>query len=66
MALAVIEADRLDRGEAGERPGEAGRRILPAGKQHQRPLRLNDLAHAQDMGAVRAPINKAARDNDTA
>src|SRR5947207_14984623 len=31
MALAVIEADRLDPGESGEGPGQAGRRILPTG-----------------------------------
>jgi hypothetical protein len=36
VALAIIKADRLDRSKAGKGPGEAGRRILPAGKQHQR------------------------------
>ena len=39
VALAVIEPDRLDRGKARQRPGEAGRRILPAGEQHERPFR---------------------------
>ncbi len=33
MLLAVVEADRLDVGEAVERPGEAHRRILPAGQE---------------------------------
>ena len=28
VALAVIEADRLDRGKTAQRPGEAGCRIL--------------------------------------
>ena len=36
MALAVIVADRLDMREALQRPGKAGRRILPAREQHQR------------------------------
>jgi len=36
VALAVIEAERLYMREAIERPGEAGRRILAAGEQHQR------------------------------
>jgi hypothetical protein len=36
VALAVVEADGFDMGEAVERPGEAGSRILAAGKQHQR------------------------------
>ena len=35
MALAVVEADRLDRVEALQRPGQAGGRILPAGKQDE-------------------------------
>jgi hypothetical protein len=33
VALAVVEADGLDLLEALERPGEAGGRILPAGKE---------------------------------
>ena len=36
MALVVVEADGLDAREALERPGQADRRILPAGEQHQR------------------------------
>ena len=36
MALPVIETDRLDAGKALERPGETHRRILAAGKQHER------------------------------
>ena len=36
VALAVVEADGLDTGEALERPGEADGGILPAGKQHER------------------------------
>src|ERR1700720_863325 len=32
VALAVIETDRLDIGKTGQRPGEAGRRILPPGE----------------------------------
>ena len=35
MALAVVEADRLDACMALERPGEAGRGVLAAGEQHQ-------------------------------
>jgi hypothetical protein len=60
MALAIIEPDRLDRRKPGERPGEAGRRILPPGKQHERRLGLNDLAHRHDIGARHAAINKAS------
>src|SRR6202040_327086 len=37
MALAVIEPDRLDGGEAGQRPGQAGRRILPSREKNERP-----------------------------
>src|SRR5205814_1321219 len=36
VPLAIVEADRLDPGEPRERPGQAGRRILPAGKQDKR------------------------------
>ncbi len=36
VALAIIEPDRFDRRKALERPGEAGRRILTAGKQDER------------------------------
>ncbi len=36
VALAVIETDRFDMIEAGKRPGETGRRILPSGKKHER------------------------------
>ncbi len=35
VALAVIEAQRLDAGVTVERPGEAGGRILPAGEQDE-------------------------------
>ena len=35
VPLAVIEADRLDQREARQRPGQAGREVLPAGKQHK-------------------------------
>ena len=35
MSLAIIEADRLHAFEAVERPGQAGRRVLPARKQNQ-------------------------------
>ena len=38
VALAIVEADRLDPVEAVERPGQTRRRILAAGKQHQRVL----------------------------
>ena len=38
MALAIVEADRLDPVETLQRPGEAGGRILPAGKQNERAL----------------------------
>src|SRR5216683_1595394 len=36
VALAVVEAHRLDAREIRERPGEAGGRILPARKKHER------------------------------
>ena len=36
VALAVVEAERFDPRKALQRPGQAGRGILPAGKQHQR------------------------------
>jgi len=39
VALAVIETDRLDRGKAGDCPGEAGSRILPPGEQNECPFR---------------------------
>ena len=35
VALAVIEADRLDPGEALKRPGEADGGVLPAGEQDE-------------------------------
>ena len=35
MALAVIEADRLYACEALERPSQADRRVLPAGKKDE-------------------------------
>ena len=35
VPLAVAEADRLHMGIAGERPGQAGRGVLPAGEQDQ-------------------------------
>ena len=38
VALAVVEAEGLDPGEALQRPGQTGRGILAAGKQHQRGL----------------------------
>jgi len=52
VPMPVIEPDRLDRRKAGERPGEAGRRILPPGKQHQPRLRLHNLCHRQDLSAM--------------
>src|SRR4029077_4153648 len=36
VPLAIVEADRLDELMAIERQGKTGRRILAAGKQHQR------------------------------
>src|SRR6516165_5992161 len=41
MALLVVEAHRLDANETLERPGQAYRRILPAGEQHQRALGID-------------------------
>ena len=38
VPLAVGEADRLHMRVAVERPGEAGRAVLPAGEQHQRAV----------------------------
>ena len=38
MALGVVEAQCLDASEAFERPHQAHRRILPAGKQDERRL----------------------------
>ena len=49
MALAVIEADRLDALEAIERPGEAGRRILAAGIENERRLRHFDLNRSPNL-----------------
>ena len=41
VALAIVEAHRLDARETVQRPGQAGGRILPARKQEERgPLRL--------------------------
>jgi hypothetical protein len=36
MALLIIEAERLDTSETLERPRQADRRILPAGKKDKR------------------------------
>ena len=36
VTLAIIEADGFDARETRQRPGEAGRGILPAGKKHER------------------------------
>ena len=38
VALAIVEADRLDALKTVERPGQTRRRILSAGEQHQRAL----------------------------
>src|SRR5262245_15612662 len=35
VPLAIVESDRLDAGETLERPGEANRRVLPAGKENK-------------------------------
>src|SRR5215813_15019909 len=35
VPLAVVESDRLDAGETLERPSEANRRVLPAGKENK-------------------------------
>ena len=40
MALRVVETQRLDASEAFERPRQAHRRIVPAGKQDERGLRI--------------------------
>ena len=58
VPLAIVEADRLDPGEPRERPGKAGRRILPAGKQDKRRFGLRKLAHAREIGLPRPAINK--------
>src|SRR6266508_1394673 len=55
MALAVIEADRFDPREPFERPGEAHRRILPAGEQHERSVGAC-RAHVDAPGAPAASI----------
>src|SRR5690242_16065227 len=60
MALAVIESDRLHARKSGERPGQAGRRILPARKQHKRRFGLRKLAHGWEIGPLSAAINKPA------
>ena len=41
VALRVVEAQRLDASEAFERPRQAHRRILPAGKQDERGLGID-------------------------
>ena len=41
VALAVVEADRLDVGVALERPGQADGRVLTAGEQDQRAARVS-------------------------
>src|SRR6185437_4416521 len=51
VALAVVERHRLDRVEAVERPGEAGGRILPAGKD-------DDGLLGHDFGALRRSLNR--------
>src|SRR5436190_1507209 len=58
VPLPIVEADRLDPGEPRERPGKAGRRILPAGKQDKRRFGLRKLAHAREIGLPRPAINK--------
>src|SRR5438477_354707 len=58
VPLAIVEADRLDPGEPRERPGKAGRRILPAGKQDKRRFGLRKLAHLREIGLPRPAINK--------
>jgi hypothetical protein len=35
VTLSIVEADRLHPAMPGQRPGQADRRVLPAGKQHQ-------------------------------
>ena len=66
MALAIIKADRFDRGKALQRPSETGRRILAAGKQ-DKPLfgdhigcRGRILIHADEIEPRMASINKPA------
>src|SRR5206468_3104761 len=59
VALAIVERHGLDDGEPVERPGEAGRRILPAREQHQRGAcgagrRIHVCAHV-------LPLPSAAR-----
>src|SRR5204862_8351504 len=55
VPLAIVEAARLDPGEPRERPGKAGRRILPAGKQDKRRFGLRKLAHLREIGLPGAP-----------
>ena len=49
VTLAVGEADGLHMRVAGERPGEAGRAVLPAGEQHQGVI----IVHACNRSSVR-------------
>ena len=52
MALAIVETERFDAREPLQRPGEAGRGILPAGEQHQRGSRLQFLDHRQALSTA--------------
>src|ERR1700676_357229 len=46
VTLPVVETEHFGTGKALQRPGEAGRRILSAGKKHQGSLVSQLVAHA--------------------
>ena len=52
VLLAVVETDRLDRVEPVQRPGEARRRILPAGEEYERRLGHGQIRVARQVGPL--------------
>jgi hypothetical protein len=65
VALAIIEAYRLDGGKPSQRPGEAGCRILPSGEQDEHPFRACVdqvlLGHPTRDGVSGVPYQRAAQ-----
>ena len=61
VALTIVEADRLHMLIAGQRPGQADRGVLPAGKQHKGALIAIGVRHVLHMRAPAAQGKPAAR-----